>query len=100
VRARARVFVDHPTQLRNIGPPKRSRRANCQPRHRHHDPGSTLREYGHVLAGAQAKVAAGLDVARPRARVLAAEAPKHLRLVPKSGWTAKVLALENENPTP
>jgi len=62
----------------------------------HHDPGFTLREYGHVLAGAQAKVAAGLDAALQRARVQAAEAPKHLRLVPEPGLPAKVPASENE----
>jgi hypothetical protein len=55
----------------------------------HHDAGFTLREYGHILAGAQAKVAAGLDAAVNRARVAASAITMTLRLVPKSGLSAE-----------
>jgi Phage integrase family len=55
----------------------------------HHDAGFTLREYGHVLAGAKVKVAAGVDAAVNRARVAASATTRTLRLVQKSIWRAK-----------
>jgi hypothetical protein len=48
-----------------------------------HDPGFTLREYGHVLAGALSKVAASLDAVVMRARGQGRQAANGLQLVPK-----------------